>query len=163
MAPRMPHTAEVKNPFFDSWFPLALADESVFACIILSSLTHRRTLCLLSEQPIESLGVEENSLLGYSYGDAVRTLNEKMRSPATAVTDATILAVFLMIEKPIPPFAKDWKKESPFQAPLRGMQWLNVHGAREPNFTHQEGLCKLIKLRGGLYNVRMPGLAAAIS
>lgn len=163
MTPRMPHTAEVANPFIDSWFPLSLTVEFVFSAIIMSSLSHKRTKLLISNDSTEPFTTQEQQLLERSYVDSVRSLNGVLRSSTVAVTDATILAVLMMIEMPVLSSAKDWQKESPFQAPLQGLQWLNIHGAREPNISHQMGLCKLVEMRGGLHNIRIPGLAPAIS
>lgn len=163
MAPRMPHTPQVANPFFDSWFPLSLTVESVFSAIIMSSLSHKRTKLLISNDSTGPFTAQEQKLLEGSYIDSVKALNGVLRSPTVAVTDATILAVFMMIELPVVSSTKDWQKESPFQAPLQGLQWLNIHGAREPNLSHQMGLCKLVEMRGGLHNIRIPGLAPAIS
>jgi hypothetical protein len=159
----MPRTAEVNNPFIESWFPLSLTDEPVFSALIMSALTHRRTLSLISTNSMASFRPEEQKTLENYYVDLVRTLNKIMKDPTTAVTDATILAVFMMIEMPVLSVDKDWAKESPFHAPLQGLQWLNIHGAREPNMAHQRGLCKVVELRGGLHNIELPGLAAAIS
>lgn len=163
MTPRMPHTAEVANPFIDSWFPLALTFEPVFSAIIMSSLSHKRIGSLIAENSGEPFTVQEHKLLEESYMDSVKSLNEVLKSPTTAVTDVTILAVLMMIEMPFVASTKDWQKESPFQAPLQGLQWLNIHGAREPNLSHQMGLCKLVELKGGLSNIIIPGLAPAIS
>lgn len=163
MTPRMPHTAEVANPFIDSWFPLSLTVGSVFSAIIMASLSHKRTKSLISKDSIEPFTMQEQKLLEESYIDSVKALNKVLRSPTVAVTDATILAVLMMIEKPIVASTKNWQKKSPFQAPLQGLQWLNIHGARDPNFSHQTGLCKLVELRGGLHNIKIPGLAPAIS
>lgn len=163
MTPRMPHTAEVANPFIDSWFPLSLTVKSVFSAIIMSSLSHKRTMTLISTKSTERFTTQEQRLLEEYYLDSVRALNETLKSAATAVTDASILAVLMMIEMPFVASNKDWQKESPFQAPLQGLQWLNIHGAREPNLSHQMGLCKLVELRGGLHNIQIPGLGSAIS
>lgn len=159
----MPHTAGVANPFIDSWFPLSLTVESVFSAIIMASLSHKRTKSLISKDSIEPFTVQEQHLLEESYMASVKALNEVLRYPTPVVTDATILAVLMMIEMPVVASTKDWQKESPFQAPLQGLQWLNIHGAREPNLSHQRGLCKLVELRGGLHNIKIPGLAPAIS
>lgn len=163
MTPRMPHTAEVANPFIDSWFPLSLTDKSVFSAIIMSSLSHKRTKSLISKDSTEPFTIQEQRMLEESYMDSVKALNGVLKSSTAAVTDATILAVLMMIELPVVASTKNWLKESPFQAPLQGLQWLNIHGAREPNLSHQMGLCKLVELRGGLHNIKIPGLAPAIS
>ncbi|PYH98272.1 hypothetical protein BO71DRAFT_64268 [Aspergillus ellipticus CBS 707.79] len=163
MTPSMLPTPEVTNPYLQSWFPLSLGDRALFPALLSSSLTHLKVNCLLTGELAAPFGKEDESLaLGASYKETITAINEAMQDPTRVTSDATILAVLMTIEKPFIPHSKDWSQESPFQAPLRKMQWLNVHGAREPNLAHQTGLCKLIQLRGGLHNVRLPGVAAAI-
>jgi hypothetical protein len=52
---------------------------------------------------------------------------------------------------------------SPFQPPLRSLQWRDIYGSQPSNPVHMAGLAELVKLRGGLENIRLPGLASALS
>ncbi|PWY92641.1 hypothetical protein BO70DRAFT_15725 [Aspergillus heteromorphus CBS 117.55] len=163
MTPSMLPTPEVTNPYLQSWFPLSLSDSALFPALLSSSLTHYKVNHLLTGDLPAPFGMGDESLtLGASYKETVKAINAAMQDPVRVTSDATILAVLMTIEKPFMPGSKDWSQESPFQAPLRRLQWLNVHGAREPNLDHQTGLCRLIQLRGGLHNIRLPGVAAAI-
>lgn len=53
--------------------------------------------------------------------------------------------------------------ESPFQAPLRSLQWLDIYGSVSASPVHLQGLTQLIHMRGGLEMVQLPGLGAILS
>lgn len=67
----------------------------------------------------------------------------------------------MTVEKPAFDREREWFQESPSHGPLQGLQWLSVHSAREPDIAHQDGLCKIINLPGGLASIETPGVAAA--
>ncbi|PYI04729.1 hypothetical protein BO78DRAFT_431060 [Aspergillus sclerotiicarbonarius CBS 121057] len=163
MSPRMLPTCDVRNPYLQSWFPLSLQDAALFPALLSSTLTHRRARCLLSEESPDAFGQQDRSFLALCYAHTVSALNGVMRQPLRGVGDATILAVLMLVEWPTTQSEREWTKSPVFQAPLQGMQWLNVHGAREPHQAHQRGLCRLVQLKGGLPRIQLPGVAAAIS
>ncbi|PWY88894.1 hypothetical protein BO94DRAFT_623952 [Aspergillus sclerotioniger CBS 115572] len=163
MSPRMLPTCDVRNPYLQSWFPLSLQDSALFPALLSSTLTHRRARCLLGDESPDSFDQQDRLFLASCYAHTVRALNGAMRQPLQDVRDATILAVLMLVESPTIQSERDWTKSPVFQAPLRGMQWLNVHGAREPHQAHQSGLCRLVQLKGGLPRIQLPGVAAAIS
>ncbi|KAJ6166826.1 hypothetical protein N7470_002273 [Penicillium chermesinum] len=162
MTPRVLPSRNASNPYLQHWWPMALTDQALLQAVVLSSLSHERINGWLSAKP-GGLSIDSYILPGLEtcYSEAVATLNGVLRDPRRATTDTTILAVLMMLEKPITKHHDKWIKKSPFQAPLQGLQWLNVHSAREPDLQHQMGLCKLIHMRGGLANIETPGLAAA--
>lgn len=51
----------------------------------------------------------------------------------------------------------------PFKPPLTQLQWLDVYASLPPNLVHLRGLTELIKLRGGLKNIKLPGLATTVA
>ncbi|GAM43752.1 hypothetical protein TCE0_060r18818 [Talaromyces pinophilus] len=53
--------------------------------------------------------------------------------------------------------------ESPFLAPLRSLQWLDIYGSVSASPVHLQGLTQLIRMRGGLEMVQLPGLGAILS
>jgi hypothetical protein len=95
--------------------------------------------------------------------DAIARINRAIKIPAEAVTDEMILCVLCMatnkLENPL------WEDitDSPFNAPLRSLQWLDVYGRLSPHPVHQAGLRQLVSLRGGLEKLGLPGLATVIS
>ncbi|KAJ6022200.1 hypothetical protein N7540_007704 [Penicillium herquei] len=161
MTPRVLPATNSVNPYLQFWLPLSMNDRALFPALLSASLSHRVINGLLSGV-ISSRYSDDTPHLQACYKETISALNDVLRDPARATTDQTILAVLMTVEKPEIEMHKLWSQESPFQAPLQGLQWLNVHSAREPNLTHQNGLCRIIKLRGGLSNIQTPGVAAAV-
>ncbi|KAL3263415.1 hypothetical protein ABHI18_001804 [Aspergillus niger] len=162
MTPRVLPSRNVSNPYLQYWFPMSLNDQATFKAVVLSSLSHERINGLISANMASLTSTKEVvPYLKQYYLDTITSINEALHDPARATADATILAVLMMVEKPLLQDHNEWSKRSPFQAPLHGLQWLDVHSAREPNPVHQKGLHKIISLRGGLAQVKTPGLAAA--
>jgi hypothetical protein len=77
------------------------------------------------------------------------------------VTDEIILSVLCLATNDSPDLRDI--KHSPFQPTLRSLQWLDIYARLSPNPIHQAGLLRLVELRGGLYKLKLPGLAAVIS
>ncbi|XRM40629.1 hypothetical protein ABZX51_003937 [Aspergillus tubingensis] len=162
MTPRVLPSRNVSNPYLQYWFPMSLNDQATFKAIVLSSLSHERINGLISANMASLTSTKEVvPYLKQYYLDTITSINEALHDPVRATADATILAVLMMVEKPLLHDDNQWSKQSPFQAPLQGLQWLDVHSAREPNQLHQMGLHRIISLRGGLAQVTTPGLAAA--
>ncbi|KAJ5735850.1 uncharacterized protein N7483_000975 [Penicillium malachiteum] len=161
MTPRVLPATNSVNPYLQFWLPLSMNDRALFPALLSASLSHRVINGLLSGV-ISSRYSDDTPHLQACYKETISALNDVLRDPSRATTDETILAVLMTVEKPEIEMHKLWSQESPFQAPLQGLQWLNVHSAREPNLTHQNGLCRIIQLRGGLANIQTPGVAAAV-
>ena len=160
MTPRVLPATNSLNPYLQFWLPLSMNDKALFSALLSASLSHQTINCLLDGGvSLWTRDTEHN--LQVSYGETIRAINDSLRDPIRATADSTILAVLMAVEKPDVQIGKPWSQESPFQAPLQGLQWLKVHSAREPNIAHQEGLCRIVKLRGGLSNIGTPGIAAA--
>ncbi|KAJ5537774.1 hypothetical protein N7494_007253 [Penicillium frequentans] len=160
MTPRVLPATNSLNPYLQFWLPLSMNDKALFSALLSASLSHQTINCLLDGgASLWTRDTERN--LQVSYGETIRAINDSLRDPIRATADSTILAVLMAVEKPDVQIGKPWSQESPFQAPLQGLQWLKVHSAREPNIAHQEGLCRIVKLRGGLSNIGTPGIAAA--
>lgn len=50
-------------------------------------------------------------------------------------------------------------KNSPFDSPLRNAQWLNVYGNFKNVPEHMAAVIELLRLRGGVENLKLYGLA----
>jgi hypothetical protein len=135
-------------------------DKALFSALLSASLSHQ-TINRLLDGGISLWSKDTEHDLQVSYKETISAINDSLRDPTRATADSTILAVLMAVEKPDVQIDKPWAQESPFQAPLQGLQWLKVHSAREPNISHQDGLCRIVKLRGGLTNIATPGIAAA--
>ena len=161
MTPRVLPATDSTNPFLEFWLPISMSEKALFPALLSASLSHRLINGLLSGD-ISSRYKDDTPHLQACYKETITALNDVLRDPARATTDGTILAVLMTVEKSEIEVHKSWSQESPFQAPLQGLQWLNVHSAREPNLIHQNGLCRIVQLRGGLSNIQTPGVAAAV-
>jgi hypothetical protein len=95
--------------------------------------------------------------------DAIIRINRVIRNPAEAVTDEFILCVLCMAMNKSDNSSLEEITESPFNAPLRSLQWLDVYGSLSPHSVHQAGLRQLVSLRGGLEKLGLPGLATVIA
>ncbi|KAJ5352698.1 hypothetical protein N7452_001672 [Penicillium brevicompactum] len=160
MTPRVLPATNSLNPYLQYWLPLSMSDKAVFSALLSASLSHQIINHLLDGGVFPSLRDNE-AQLQVSFKETVSAINDSLRDLNRATSDATILAVLMAVEKPDVEIDRPWSRESPFHAPLQGLQWLKVHSAREPNVAHQDGLCRIIELRGGLFNIQMPGVAAA--
>jgi len=84
-------------------------------------------------------------------------------SPSRSAHEALILSVLCMAAN-----ARDetvWLRQSfsPFNAPLKKLQCLDIYGTLMLHPVHAQGLHQLIKLHGGLEEITTAGLAATIS
>lgn len=52
--------------------------------------------------------------------------------------------------------------KSPFQSPLRSLQWLNVYGSVNFVGTHIKAIRDMVALRGGLGRLELFGLAETL-
>ncbi|KAL2840183.1 hypothetical protein BJY01DRAFT_218618 [Aspergillus pseudoustus] len=162
MTPRMIPSSGVKNPYLDAWLPASMRSPMLFSALLFSSLTHKRMRSLVTRnQPLEANGTDD-AFQSLCQQETITRVNQALKQSSSALDDTTILAVLMMIESAEVPQDRGWKTESVFTPPLQGLQWLNVHGARTPNMEHQAGLSKLVKLKGGLQNIQIPGAASAI-
>ncbi|KAL3491478.1 hypothetical protein BJX62DRAFT_237082 [Aspergillus germanicus] len=162
MTPRMIPSSGVKNPYLDAWLPASMSNPMLFSALLFSSLTHKRMRSLVTRnQQLDSI-TSDDSLQSLCQQETIIRVNRALKQSASAIADATILSVLMMIESAEIPQDRQWKAESVFTPPLQGLQWLNIHGARMPNMQHQAGLCKLVRLKGGLQNIQIPGAASAI-
>ncbi|KAJ0418534.1 hypothetical protein BJY00DRAFT_302748 [Aspergillus carlsbadensis] len=162
MTPRMIPSSGVKNPYLDAWLPASMNSPMLFSALLFSSLTHKRMRSLVTRnQQVDSI-TGDDSLQSLCQQQTITRVNQALKQSASALEDATILSVLMMIESAEIPQDRQWMSESVFTPPLQGLQWLNIHGARLPNMQHQAGLSKLVKLKGGLQNIQIPGAASAI-
>jgi hypothetical protein len=99
--------------------------------------------------------------MAHAEADSISKINRIIRDPSQVVSDAAILSVLCLANNESPAWKE--RKESPFQAPLRSLQWLDVYGSLSPNPTHQAGLAQLVYLKGGLDKIELPALAAIVS
>jgi hypothetical protein len=95
--------------------------------------------------------------------ESVKEINKAIQTPSRALNDAIILSVGCMASSNGDELVSNRNSRSPFQPPLRSLQWLDIYGGLLPNRVHWTGLAKLIKLKEGLERIRLPGLASMLS
>jgi hypothetical protein len=96
--------------------------------------------------------------------NVISRMNGILQDPLQAASDAVILTVLCLATNLYNgPSTDEETSSSPFYAPLRSLQWLDIYGRLSPHPVHQAGLLQLIALRGGLEKIELPGLAAVIS
>jgi hypothetical protein len=106
---------------------------------------------------------QDKRMLDLCEMETTKMINKAIQDPARAVSDAVILSVLCMATNR--PDESVWHENvrSPFQPPLRSLQWLDIYGSLSPNLVHVNGLRQLVALRGGLESIDLPGLASMIS
>jgi hypothetical protein len=95
--------------------------------------------------------------------ESIKEVIKAIQNPSQSLRDAVILSVACLANNSGDELLWDTNIQSPFQSPLRSLQWLDIYGSLLPNRVHLAGLAQLVKLRGGLDMTRLPGLAPTLS
>ncbi|CEJ55111.1 hypothetical protein PMG11_01386 [Penicillium brasilianum] len=145
----------------EGWFSSSLGHPALHSAMLFGSYSHRRIMWLQKKQ--SEFSADDEKQMSICEADSIMRINRAIQSPSEAITDAIILCVLCMANnKNEPPLGPDFQ-ESPFQSPLRSLQWLDVYGRLKPHPIHQAGLVQLVYLKGGLQTIKLPGLAGVIS
>lgn len=108
------------------------------------------------------LSRSDSSLLLLSHSEAVREVNRNILHPSTACNDRNLLAVLVLAFNGS--VLADKPGRVPHQGPLRTMQVLDIYGgALEPASVHMDGLKQMLRIRGGINEIKQPGLAQLLS
>jgi hypothetical protein len=94
-------------------------------------------------------------------GRAIRELQEALTDLAQASGDENILATLWMASAEIVPEDRYQAPKSAFNPPLPGDQWIDAW-ASVSSTEHSNMIRELIKMRGGLGNIRLFDLAKAL-
>jgi hypothetical protein len=95
--------------------------------------------------------------------ESIKMVNAAIQNPSRALTDAVITSVGCLLNNCWDKLMLDGNPRSPFQSPLRGLQWLDIYGMLMPDPVHLSGLAQIIKLRGGLEQIKLPGISPILS
>jgi hypothetical protein len=145
----------------EGWFSSSLGHPALHSAMLFGSYSHRRIMWLQKKQ--SDFSADDEKQMSICEADSITRINRAIQSPSEAITDAIILCVLCMANnKNEPPLGPDFLG-SPFQSPLRSLQWLDVYGRLKPHPIHQAGLVQLVYLKGGLQTIKLPGLAGVIS
>lgn len=105
---------------------------------------------------------EESPEMIYCHLEAVKGINQSIQRDPIACSDDTMLAVLALAVSG--PAANIEPRRSPSQGPLKALQALDVYGgALETVAPHAAGVMKMVAMRGGLKNLKLPGLPQQLS
>ena len=150
-------------PVVRYWFPPTYNDPTLFVTTLLCVLSHQRRRWILTGQREDgSFRPQDARWLDWCYVEGIRKVNRALDDKETAVTDNMILNILIMAAADGGTVSMN-ALESPFQAPLRSLQWLDIYGSVSASPVHLQGLTQLIHMRGGLEMVQLPGLGAILS
>ncbi|KAL2010811.1 hypothetical protein VTN00DRAFT_3529 [Thermoascus crustaceus] len=165
-----PHSANNPGntvPAISGWLPLAMEDEMAFFALIFGSLAHKRNRYHRKNKIglSFSLSPQAERIMELSEIETIKLINRALRDPSRAVSDAVILSVLCMAHNRAKDNDIGMVKDtvvSPFQPPLRSLQWLDIYGTLSPHAVHMNGLAQLVGMKG-LENIELEGLAPIIS
>jgi hypothetical protein len=97
--------------------------------------------------------------------ESVQHLRQSVSNANKKVSDAMLLTVLLLGTHTweLSPRAIGKRPRTLFRAPLDTMQWVDLHSAFVPDGCHLAALMELLRLRGGVDKVSLPGFSALIS
>ena len=152
------------NPLASSsaWMRFLQRTPIGFHICMLSALCHDYALRVVKNLPIPT----NNSVRRlYHMGASLRLLNEILTSTDPVEMDEVILAALGLAFCGVDELGLDKYRypKSPFASPLKDAQWISVYGRIRVEPQHAAGMLFLIKRRGGLAKVELPGLAEILS
>jgi hypothetical protein len=130
---------------------------------LFGAISHQRLHCLRKGKTGDIFRPQDNEMLIFFELESIQRVNEAIQNPSRALSDEVILSVMILVHNRVDELMLDENLRSPFQSPLRGLQWLDIYGRPMPNPVHLSGLIQLIKMRGGLEQIKLPGLAPILS
>ncbi|KAJ5681394.1 uncharacterized protein N7477_001334 [Penicillium maclennaniae] len=147
----------------ESWFPLSLSDPALFTAFMFGSLCHQRVQWLNNWVPRNAWGPKHERILQLCEMEAIKLINQAVRDPSRAASDAVLLSVICMAHHQPENTRRQRHQKTPFNPPFQRLQWIDVYGCLPPNLIHISGLVQMIKLRGGLENIQFTGLPPTIT
>ncbi|KAJ5389080.1 transcriptional regulator family: Fungal Specific TF [Penicillium cataractarum] len=144
------------------WFPLALSDPALFTAFMFGSLCHQRVQWLKGWVPDSNFGPKQQRILQLCEMESIKLISQAVQDPTRAVSDAVLLSVICMAHHQALEESPDQHRTTPFTPPFQRLQWLDVYGHLPPNMIHIHGLVELLKMRGGLKNIKLHGLRPTI-
>jgi hypothetical protein len=109
---------------------------------------------------------QDEKWVEFFYLVAIAMINRSLQDPENATTDTMVLSVLILAGLAT---SDDLAleimltRDSPFDSPFPSLQWVDVYSLLPHNPIHLEGLIKIIDLKGGIENIKLPYLAGIIS
>lgn len=146
------------------WFYCIREEPSLLYAACFAALCHQHAL----EWMTESSGRSNNRNQYYAQlclSESVRLLRQRVSNSNTQVSDSIILTVLILgtYTWELSPRAGGQQPRNRFSPILKQMQWVDLYSAFMPDGTHITALVELLRLRGGLNKVSLPGLAVLLS
>lgn len=158
----VPNSGSQDKKAGELWFPLSLSDPALFTAFMFGSLCHQRVQWLKGWVPGSSFGPKEQRILQLCEMESIKLISQAVKDPTRAVSDAVLLSVICMAHHQALEESPDQYRKTPFTPPFQRLQWLDVYGHLPPNMIHIHGLAQLLKMRGGLKNIKLHGLRSTI-
>lgn len=148
-----PEKGQTLSPHSHKWLEMTFRDRSLFHASLFCQLTRNQVFVTSPTDTPEQM---------QCYTETIRGVQQKFEDTSMSCEDENILAVYALSYhgelRLHPPVA------SPSQGPLTTLQLLHIYGGRLRTVNlHLQGLAKMLTLRGGLSQIKLPGLAQAIS
>ncbi|KIY01511.1 uncharacterized protein Z520_03063 [Fonsecaea multimorphosa CBS 102226] len=140
-----------------SWF---MSDSTLFHALCFGQLAR------LSVTEASGLNPVSQRAKWYCYSVVVGEVNRRFSNASTRCSDESILAVQALAFHGDKTAAHDTREPpySPSQGPLNALQGLDTYAGRlDPVHMHVHGLAKMLAMRGGVDDIKFPGLAAMLS
>jgi hypothetical protein len=100
----------------------------------------------------------------YCYSEVIREVNRRFSDPSTRYSDENLFAVMTLAFHGSATEVETCTPRSPSQGPLTSMQLLDIYTGRlDPVDIHLRALNTMLTFRGGLGDIKFPGLAAMLS
>ncbi|KKZ65590.1 hypothetical protein EMCG_08579 [[Emmonsia] crescens] len=146
-----------------TWLPRAMSHPALFTAFLYGAAGHLQTRKRLGSAHVAPQTREEKLEQIVCETETIKQLNKMMLDPQQICTDEVILAVLCMAFNKID-YSKWTADIDPApKAPLRNLQWLDVYGGLSLNDQHVKGLFALLHTRGGVDQLKLPGLAETLS
>ncbi|KAL3440821.1 hypothetical protein BJX65DRAFT_300179 [Aspergillus insuetus] len=143
------------------WFTSACENPTLRSAFLFGTYSHMRMQSVLASGG--DFRSSDVALIRVCEADAISKINQAIQDPAQALSDEVVLSVMCLAKNPPGKSSTREGKCSSFRAPLRSLQWLDVYAPMSCNPVHQSGLAQIVHLKGGLENIKLPGVAAIIS
>ncbi|OCT44561.1 hypothetical protein CLCR_05640 [Cladophialophora carrionii] len=149
-----------------AWFPMLLNDTVALHSLLFGALSHKRLNLLKGAGDHVSLDLTSlEQDMRRCEAESIALINRSLRK-GNAITDAMIVSVLCMAanawDLTLERFLNEPAPPPIFDPMLKSLQWLDVYGLLSDHPIHAAGLMQLIKLRGGLHEIRTPGIAATV-
>ncbi|EXJ53870.1 hypothetical protein A1O7_09206 [Cladophialophora yegresii CBS 114405] len=148
-----PEKGQTLNPHSEKWLQMTFHDRTLFHASMFCQLTRNRVFFSSPPESREQM---------QCYTETIRGVHQKFADSSMSCEDENILAVYALSYHGEPRSQRP--AAAPTQGPLTTLQLLHLYGGRLHTVNvHLQGLARMLTLRGGLAQIKLPGLAQAIS